>query len=77
MTHVGAADFSFSARRRASYTVRIHYTPYWQVTAGDACVSRAGGDWTRVEVKRPGPVSVAARLDFDGVLDHATTSCSA
>ena len=76
MRHVGVADFLLSARRRASYTVRIRYTPYWQVTAGAACVSRAGGDWTRVEVRRPGPVSVAARLGIDGVLDRATTSCS-
>jgi hypothetical protein len=27
-------------------------------------------------VKRPGPVSVAARLGIDGILDRATTTCS-
>jgi hypothetical protein len=77
LTHVGPADFSLTAGRPGSYRLRIHYTPYWQVTAGDACVSRAGGDWTRVVAKRSGPISVAARLGIDGLLDHPTSSCSA
>ncbi len=75
LAHVGAADFSLAVRRPGSYRVRIHYTPYWEVSSGSACVSRDGA-WTRVDAKRPGPVSVAARFSLDGLLRHSS-ECSA
>lgn len=74
LRHVGPADFSLDARARGSYVVRIHYTPYWQVTSGAACVE-SDGDWTRVVVDRPGTVSVNARLSLDGLLRNEAT-CS-
>jgi hypothetical protein len=42
--------------------VRVRHTPYWDVTSGDACVRRAPGGWTEVEVARPGRVALVARL---------------
>lgn len=72
LEHVGAADFSLAVRRPGSYRVRIHYTPYWEVSSGSACVTRDGA-WTRVEAKRPGPVSVVARFSLDGLLRHSSS----
>jgi hypothetical protein len=74
LTRVGAADFTFSARDPGRYLVRIHYTPYWTVTSGDACVAR-DGDWTRLDVRRPGTVGVSARFSVGGLL-RRDSECS-
>jgi len=74
LARVGASSFEFSARASGSYLVRIHYTPYWTVTSGDACVRR-DGDWTRLEVHRPGPVEIAARFSVGGLL-RRDSACS-
>ncbi len=67
MTSVGPASFSLAARRAGSFLVRVHYTPYWTVIKGNACVGR-DGDWTRVGVAGPGTVTVSARLTISGLL---------
>ena len=41
--------------------LRIHWTPYWDVVRGAACVARDGA-FTRVEVRRPGTVALATRF---------------
>ena len=74
LTSVGAADFAFSARSAGTYLVRIHWTPYWTVTAGDACVER-DGDWTRLDVRSPGVVDVAARFSLAGLF-RRDSECS-
>ncbi|MFL5891553.1 MAG: hypothetical protein ACJ75I_02330 [Solirubrobacterales bacterium] len=68
-------SFAISAPRRGSFLVRIHYTPYWTVTGGDACVER-DGDWTRIVVREPGDVQVAARFGLAGILGR-DSECSA
>jgi hypothetical protein len=72
---VGASSFTLSARTAGSYLARFHWTPYWSVTEGDACVE-PDGDWTRVDVRRPGSVEVAARFSLDGLL-RQDRECSA
>jgi hypothetical protein len=42
--------------------VRVRYSRYWHVTAGDACLERAAGGWTTVEAERGGRIVLAARL---------------
>jgi hypothetical protein len=54
--------FVLEAARPGRLLVRLRHNHYWQVSRGDACVTRAHGDWTAVEVARPGTVAVAARL---------------
>jgi hypothetical protein len=74
LTEMGAADFTLRVRDPGSYLVRIHWTPYWTVAAGDACVER-DGDWTRLDVRRPGTVQVAARFSVGGLL-RRDSECS-
>jgi hypothetical protein len=74
LDRIGPADFALSARRPGSYLVRIHYTPYWSIRSGDACVHRAGS-WTRVEARRPGRIEVTARFGLGG-LGRRSSSCS-
>jgi hypothetical protein len=44
--------------------VRVHFTRYWAVTQGTACVAPAAGGWTAVSVKTPGVVRVRARFSL-------------
>ena len=74
LTRVGASSFAFEAGDAGSYLVRVHYTPYWTVTSGDACVAR-DGDWTRLDVRQPGTVEVAARFSIGG-LARRDSECS-
>ncbi len=71
LTVVGADEFRFSAAEPGPYIVRLHYTPYFQIVAGQGCVERAG-DWTRVKLNEgprgvPEPLHVEARLSVGGL----------
>jgi hypothetical protein len=50
------------AHRSGRLLVRIRHSRYWDVEVGDACVRRAPGGWTGVEVARAGTVAVTARV---------------
>jgi hypothetical protein len=75
ITALGPAGFTIVARDSGALLVRVRYSRYWTVTAGEACVERHG-DWTEVQVIRPGTVSVAARFSLDGLLGR-DRQCSA
>jgi hypothetical protein len=74
LTALGPASFTLSTRDSGPFLVRIHYTRYWTVTAGDACVER-DGQWTGVTVRDPGTVTVAARFSLEGLFGDG--QCSA
>jgi hypothetical protein len=74
LTRVGPADFALDVAKPGDYLVRIHHTPYWSVTAGNACVEKAG-EWTRIDARAPGAVTITARLSLGGLLRH-DRSCS-
>jgi hypothetical protein len=59
--------FELTASEPGAYVVRVHHSPYWKVTRGDACVESAG-EWTRVRVREPSVVRVEARLSLDGLV---------
>jgi hypothetical protein len=74
ITRLGPNGFSLAVRRSARALVRVHFTSYWTVTTGDACVER-DGDWTRLDVMRPGTVNVSARFSLAGLFGR-DTACS-
>jgi hypothetical protein len=67
LTALGPASFTLFAPHAGRFVVRVRYTGYWTVTSGRACVERQG-DWTKVRVRRPGTVNVAARFSLDGLV---------
>ena len=75
LTEVGVDSFTLDTARPGTYLVRIHFTRFWRVEEGDACVAR-DGDWTRVEVQRAGEVRVAAPFSLRGLVG-AEPECSA
>lgn len=61
VTRIGPDSVSLTVARPASVRVRVRWTPYWAVVAGDACVA-PDGDWTRLRVRRAGEVRLATRF---------------
>ncbi len=77
LTAMGHDWFSLRARTAGRFTVRVHYTRYFTVAAGAACVGEAPGGWTEVSASRAGAVTVAARFSFGRALGVAGSSCRA
>jgi hypothetical protein len=48
--------------------VREHWTPYWTVTGGDACLARSPGGFTLVRAARAERIRVRARLSLRAAL---------
>ncbi|MGH2953442.1 MAG: hypothetical protein ACRDK9_05390 [Solirubrobacterales bacterium] len=67
LERLDATSFQVSAFRPAEGVVRIHWTPYWEPSGASACVSRSG-NWTRIELREAGEVTVEAVPDLDGLL---------
>ncbi len=66
----GTDDFTLRAPRAGAYTVLLHFTPYWALSSGTGCVSRAPGDWTEVRTRRGGDVRVVIRFSLSRVLSR-------
>jgi MFS family permease len=51
---LGEDSLRLYAPRPGAYTVRVRFTPYWALAAGEGCVARAGEDWTSIRALRAG-----------------------
>jgi hypothetical protein len=49
-----------TASRAGLVDLRVRFTPYWRIATGDGCVGEGPGGWTRLRLRRPGPVVVEA-----------------
>jgi hypothetical protein len=58
---LGPQSFAVSVSKPGRLIVREHYTPFWAINSGAACVE-AAGNWTALDVTRPGMVRVG--IDF-------------
>ncbi|HUA11919.1 MAG TPA: hypothetical protein VMA83_07945 [Solirubrobacteraceae bacterium] len=67
MTALGASFFSLSLPRAGSYTVRVRYTPSWELGSGAGCVTQAPGDWTRVSAPTAEHVTVSSAFTLEQV----------
>jgi len=54
-------------------TIRFRYTKLYEVTAGDACVSEASGGWIALQVYKPGPITLTAKLSINALLPSEAT----
>jgi hypothetical protein len=66
LVDLGVDSFTVRAARAGWSTVLVHWTKFWSVTAGDACVLPSpDGQWTQLYVISPGKVTVGASLQLD------------
>jgi hypothetical protein len=70
MTSVGADRFDLTVPRPGAYTARVRFTPYWRLSRGRGCVSRAPGGWTSVRARGAGPIEVTIGFAVGRILDH-------
>ncbi len=62
LADVGVDSLSVWVPRGGSYTVRVRFTPYWALSEGSGCVTRAGEDWTSIQARGGGRYRLA--IDF-------------
>jgi hypothetical protein len=70
LASLGSDSFTLRLPQAGAYTVRVHFTPYWALASGSGCVSRAPGDWTRVQVRSAGSARVVIDFSLARVFDQ-------
>jgi hypothetical protein len=75
LTALGHESFSLSVSAPGTFLVRVRYTPYWTITSGGGCVSRAPGGWTRVDASTRERVLVRASFSLSRAFSSGR-SCS-
>lgn len=66
-TDIEGDKIGLTARTAGDVTVRMRFTPYWKLVRGAGCVERTRDGWTRLLLRRPGPVLVEPRFAADRV----------
>ncbi len=67
LTRMGEDWFELRVTSLGPHPVRVGWTPYWRVVAGQACVTAAPGDWTLVDADSLGTVRVEAKFSASGL----------
>jgi hypothetical protein len=62
LTALGTNRVALDATAPGTALIRLRYTPMWTVKSGAACVQAGSGDWTRVVIRRAGPVELTTSL---------------
>jgi hypothetical protein len=72
LSELESDSFSLRAPRAGRYEVRVRFTPYWALSSGRGCVSRApgAGEWTDVQTDAAGSVRVAIDFSPARVFEH-------
>jgi hypothetical protein len=70
LTQLGSDSFVLRLPRAGTFTVRVHFTPYWTLASTHGCVRRAPGDWTQVQVPRGGLARVVVDFSLARMFDH-------
>ena len=66
----GTDSLVLAVPRPADVALRVRWTPYWAVVAGDACVA-PDGDFTRLRVRQAGTVQLAIRFSLGRIAAHS------
>ncbi len=64
LVKIGVSSIELNATGIGSATVLVRWTRFWRVTKGHACVAPTPDGWTRVDIQRPGPITVAANVNI-------------
>jgi hypothetical protein len=70
LTAMRTDSFTLQVPAPGSYTVLVHFTPYWRLSEGHGCVERAPGDWTRVRARGAGTLRVGVGFSLTRVFSR-------
>jgi hypothetical protein len=73
LTELGHDTFALDASAAGPILVRVHFSRYWSVLAGSACVGRGPEGFTEVRARAPGPIRVAARFSLARALGSGSS----
>jgi hypothetical protein len=68
LTELGHDTFALQAASAGKILMRVHFSRYWTVLAGKACVGRGREGLTEVRAAAPGTIRVAARFSLERAL---------
>jgi hypothetical protein len=69
---VGHDSFTLLTPVPGTFTVLLHFTPYWSLASGRGCIARAAGDWTQVRAAAASRLRVVIRFSLARVLEHGS-----
>lgn len=75
ITGLSPDTVTLDVRRPGELHLRMHWTPYWAVARGDACVAPDGGEQTLLRVARAGEVRLVTRFSL-GRIAAQSPRCS-
>jgi hypothetical protein len=77
LDRLGASTIRLTATGAGTSVLLVKWTRFWRVTQGEACIAPTDDGWTQIELSRPGPVRLTAKIGF-GALTGAgrNGSCS-
>jgi hypothetical protein len=70
LARLGSDWFTLRTPAAGTYTVRVRFTPYWELASGHGCVRRGPGDWTQVQTRGAGSVRVAIGFSLARMFAH-------
>lgn len=70
VTAIDATTVTVDALRARRYTLRLHYTPYWKVVRGSACVAPTPAGDTELRVLAPGQVKLRFSVGLGTIVDE-------
>jgi hypothetical protein len=68
--NLDSEGFTLLAPRTGRFRVRVHWSPYWAVAEGGACLAPGADGWLRVAVLRAGPTRIENRFSVPRLLDR-------
>jgi hypothetical protein len=76
VTAVGAESLTLYAPRIGLTNVRFRYTKWYEVSVGDACISRSPDGWLQLHVYRPGTIVAKVSFTLDTAAGGDVHTCS-
>jgi hypothetical protein len=66
LTSLGPNSLTLAATGAGTAFVRVHFTPYWKLGAGQGCV-RPAGQFTQLQIRRAGPLRLTVAFAFNRI----------
>jgi hypothetical protein len=73
LTELGHDTFALQAAAPGAFLVREHFSRYWTVVSGNACVAPGREGFTAVRARAPGRIVLAARFSLGQALGFASS----
>jgi len=75
LTELGVDSLTVDFAKPGLATVLVHYTSFWSIGEGNACVFSTAGNWTGILASSAGPVRLSTHLSVDGFTHASELDC--